>query len=262
MQLQGKNGASDFLIKLIISTFIGINYKIRLVLFYNILPFRRSTIIINYIDHIFLMLTTLQIDIDQIDSKFKDIEERRNAIIKGTRDSIMLCSKAIVSLHSDKKDEALQYIEKSKNLLEQFRELGKDDLQKYLYVAEQEFVEAYCLFSISKNFDIPEMRSLGVWDISYVMGLLDCIGEIKRMIMNKIRAHDISNVNLLFELMDKIYGTIYPLAVYDNLMPGLRKKLDVARTLIENVRVIITEEKRRTVMIEKMEEFEKKITHS
>jgi translin len=91
------------------------------------------------------------------------------------------------------------------------------------------------------------------------MGLLDCIGEIKRMIIDKIRAEGTSNVNALFELMDKIYGTIYPLAVYDNLMPGLRKKLDVSRILIENVRAIITEEQRRTKMIEMLEHFEEKI---
>jgi translin len=60
-------------------------------------------------------------------------------------------------------------------------------------------------------------------------------------------------------LMDKIYGIIYPLAVYDNLMPGLRKKLDVSRILIENVRAIITEEQRRTRMIDIIEQFEKKI---
>jgi translin len=137
--------------------------------------------------------------------------------------------------------------------------LGKDDLQKYLYIAEQEFVEAFCLFSISENSVIPSMKALEVSDVSYVMGLLDCIGEIKRMIIDKIRAEGTSNVNDLFELMDKIYGTIYPLAVYDNLMPGLRKKLDVSRILIENVRAIITEEQRRTKMIEMLEHFEEKI---
>lgn len=208
------------------------------------------------------MLSNVKTDVEEINKKFKDIEERRNAIIKGTRDATILCSKAIVSMHSHKKNESSEYIEKAKKLLRQFKELGKDDLQKYLYIAEQEFVEAYCLFSIAENSIIPSKRSLEVSDTSYVMGLLDCIGEIKRMIIDKIRSEGTSNVNALFELMDKIYGTIYPLAVYDNLMPGLRKKLDVSRILIENVRAIITEEKRRTIMIEKIDEFEKKIMGS
>jgi translin len=94
------------------------------------------------------------------------------------------------------------------------------------------------------------------------MGLLDCIGEIKRMIIDKIRVEGTSNVNSLFELMDKIYDSIYPLAVFDNLMPGLRKKLDVSRILIENVRAIITEEKRRSIMIDKIQEFETKFVAS
>jgi translin len=208
------------------------------------------------------MLSNVQVDVEKINRKFKDIEERRNAIIKGTRDATILCSKAIVSMHAHKKNESIEYIEKAKKLLQQFKELGKDDLQRYLYVAEQEFVEAYCLFSINENSFIPSMKSLQVSDISYVMGLLDCIGEIKRMIIDKIRAEGTSNINALFELMDKIYGIIYPLAVYDNLMPGLRKKLDVSRLLIENVRAIITEEKRRTIMIDKIDEFEKKIIRS
>lgn len=208
------------------------------------------------------MLTNVRTDVEKINKKFKDIEERRNAIIKGTRDATILCSKAIVAMHAHKKNESIENIERAKKLLQQFKEMGKDDLQKYLYIAEQEFVEAYCLFSIIENSVIPGMKSLAVSDISYVMGLLDCIGEIKRMIIDKIRMEGTTNVNTLFELMDKIYGIIYPLAVYDNLMPGLRKKLDVARILIENVRAIITEEKRRTIMIEKIQEFEKKIMTS
>ncbi|HJU78462.1 MAG TPA: RNA-binding protein [Nitrososphaeraceae archaeon] len=209
-----------------------------------------------------MMLSNVQSDLEKINTKFKDIEERRNAIIKGTRDATILCSKSIVSLHSHKKKESMEYIEKAKKLLQQFKELGKDDLQKYLYIAEQEFVEAYCLFSIAEDSVIPSMKSLEVSDISYVMGLLDCIGEIKRMIIDKIRAEGTSNVNTLFELMDEIYGIIYPLAVYDNLMPGLRKKLDVSRILIENVRAIITEEQRRTKMIDIIQQFEKKFSTS
>jgi translin len=205
------------------------------------------------------MLSNVQADVEKINKKFKDIEERRNAIIKGTRDATILCSKAIVSMHAHKKNESIEYIEKAKKLLQQFKEMGKEDLQRYLYVAEQEFVEAYCLFSIGENSVIPSMKSLEVSDISYVMGLLDCIGEIKRMIIDKIRLEGTSDINTLFELMDKIYGIIYPLAVYDNLMPGLRKKLDVSRILIENVRAILTEENRRTILIEKIYEFEKKI---
>ena len=55
--------------------------------------------------------------------------------------------------------------------------------------------------------------------------------------------------------MDDIYGSIYPLAVFDNLVPGLRKKLDVSRHLIEDVRSMMTEEERRRVLMKRIDAF-------
>ena len=40
-----------------------------------------------------------------------------------------------------------------------------------------------------------------------------------------------------------------PFAIYDHLTHGLKKKLDVARTLVENVRAAVTEDVRRSEFI-------------
>jgi translin len=53
----------------------------------------------------------------------------------------------------------------------------------------------------------------------------------------------------LFGVMVELYDAVYPFAVYDNIVAGLRKKLDVARMLIEDVRASVTEERRRTTLI-------------
>jgi translin len=57
--------------------------------------------------------------------------------------------------------------------------------------------------------------------------------------------------------MNDVYGSIYPLAGYDNLVPGLRKKLDVSKHLIEDVRAVITDEAGRKVILNRMDLFEK-----
>ena len=41
--------------------------------------------------------------------------------------------------------------------------------------------------------------------------------------------------------------------MYDNLVPGLRRKLDVAKVLIEDIRAIVTEEKRRQMIMSAMD---------
>ncbi|HEX2013605.1 MAG TPA: RNA-binding protein, partial [Nitrososphaera sp.] len=56
------------------------------------------------------------------------------------------------------------------------------------------------------------------------------------------------------------YGAIYPFAVYDNIVSGLRKKLDVARMLIEDIRAVVTEENRRKTIIDAVDSFEKRIS--
>jgi translin len=49
--------------------------------------------------------------------------------------------------------------------------------------------------------------------------------------------------------MQEIYSAIYPFSIYDNIVNGIRKKLDVCKILIENTRELITEESRRSVLI-------------
>ena len=75
---------------------------------------------------------------------------------------------------------------------------------------------------------------------------------MKRMVFDKIRQGDISEANNIFDTMQKIYELIFPFAEFDKVIPGIRKKTDVARTLIESVRVTITEESRRNEMIKKL----------
>jgi translin len=86
---------------------------------------------------------------------------------------------------------------------------------------------------------------------------LDCIGELKRIIYDKLRKSESGDIENLFRIMNEIFGAIYPLAVYDNLVPGLRKKLDVSRHLIEDVRAMMTEEQRRQVLMKRIDTFEK-----
>ena len=50
---------------------------------------------------------------------------------------------------------------------------------------------------------------------------------------------------------------VYPFSVYDNLIPGLRRKLDVSKMLIEDIRAVITEETRRAIMIDAVDNLQK-----
>jgi translin len=202
----------------------------------------------------------MQGSLEEIDKNLKDVQDRREKLIKGTRDVVMLCSKSIVALHYDQLDDAKSKMDQAKAMLEEFREYSRQDLYRYIAVAEQELVEAYALKSVMDDKPMPSMRDLNVTGESYLTGLLDCVGEIKRLVYDRMRSGRGKDAEKSFATMEEIYNAIYPFAVYDNIVSGLRKKLDVARMLIEDIRATVTEESRRKALIEAVGTFEKNIS--
>jgi translin len=198
----------------------------------------------------------IQGSLEEIDKNLINVQDRREKLIKGTRDVVMLCSKSIVAMHHNQLEDAKSKMDQAKAMLEEFRGYAGHDLYRYIAVAEQELVEAYALRSVMEDKPMPPMIELNVTGESYLTGLLDCVGEIKRLVYDRMRSGRGEDAEKLFATMEEIYNAIYPFAVYDNIVNGLRKKLDVARILIEDIRATVTEESRRKVLIEAIANFE------
>lgn len=206
-----------------------------------------------------MSMNRLQESLRSINEELKETEERREKLLKGTRDIVSLCSKSIVDLHYGRKNEAKEKLTYARIMLVEFRSFSKEDLQKYLLVPEQEFVEASILMSIIENSEVPGMHDLEVSGPAYTLGTLDGIGEIKRMVYDKVRKGMIQDAKNLFNLMEQLYSLVYPFAIYDNLVSGLKRKLDVAKMLIEDIRVLLTEEYRREILLRAIEQLGKRI---
>jgi translin len=214
-------------------------------------------VFIDFFLNVAMSFTNVHSSLDEINGELRNVEERRETLIKNTRDVIILCSKSIVALHNNEMDEARNKITQAMVMLDKFREYAKTDLHKYIAVAEQELVEAYMLKSIVEESSLPSKRELNVLGSSYLTGLLDCIGEVKRMVYDRMRVGKAGDATKLFGIMQDLYSMVYPFSVYDNLIPGLRRKLDVSKMLIEDIRAVITEETRRAIMIDAVDNLQK-----
>jgi translin len=193
-------------------------------------------------------------------SKFlEDAAERREKLIKDSRDVLSSCSKAIVGVHTGDLSGARAFINKAKEGLEALRRVSSGDMDKYVVPAEVEYVEAVALFSLATGKPLPGKDELGAEPGAYVLGLLDAIGEAKRRMFDKVREGQLDEAMRLFEIMETLYVLMKPLAVYDNLVPGLRHKLDVDRSILEDVRSLVTEETRRTKLLKTMSDFANKL---
>ncbi len=146
-------------------------------------------------------------------------------------------------------DNALSKADEAERLLRSHRKKAGSDLVAHLAVAEQELVEARALIAIASRKPVPSAAELGTPDGAYVLGLLDCIGELKRLALDRIRAGDAAESNRVFGIMQELYEAVYPFATLDKVVRDVRRKLDVNRSLIESVRAAVTEEARRAELI-------------
>ena len=169
----------------------------------------------------------------------------REFLIKNTRDVVILCSHSIIATHNGDLRTARQKIKKAEVILKNNQKKAKNNFKKYLVSPEQEFVEAQSFLAIVENKEIPSLKSLKVSEESYILGLLDCIGELKRLVLDNIRNGQLKKANNIFNVMENLYQTLYPFAMYDKIVREARRKLDVNRALVEETRAVITEEIRR-----------------
>ena len=197
----------------------------------------------------------LQDSLNEFSSYLKQVESSREKLIKENREIIALSSKAIILLHSGKTDEATELIDNAFSLLSELKKYVISDLERYLWPAEQEYVEAAILKEIVERKEhFSGHAELQVSLNAYVTGLLDCIGEIKRMIYDNLRKDDFESALSLFTIMQSLYDLIYPFSFYDNLVSGVRKKLDVGKRIIDDVRISITEEYRRKSFLDRFDQ--------
>ncbi|MGD1836006.1 MAG: RNA-binding protein [Nitrososphaeraceae archaeon] len=197
----------------------------------------------------------IKLSLNSINDELIKIENKREKLIKESRKIIILCNQCIVSLHRNKLEESEIKLKDANNLLQSLKENISPDLKKYLYTPEQEIVEATVLNCIVRGIAIPRIDEIGVSSNSYLTGLLDAVGEIKRMIFDQTRIGNSKKAEDLFVTIQDIYNEIYPFAVFDNIVSGLRRKLDVSKILIENSRELITEESRRSNLISYIEKL-------
>ena len=184
-----------------------------------------------------------------ISKNLEKTNSKREFLIKNNRETVILCSQAIISIHKNDLGLAKKKILKAKAELIKLKQKTSGALIRYIITPEQELVEAVSLLAVIEGKEIPSVKSLNVSDESYILGLLDCIGELKRQVIDKIRVGDSKRATQLFDVMENLYLLLYPFASYDKIVKETRRKLDVNRMLVEETRSVLTEEIRRQELI-------------
>jgi len=204
-----------------------------------------------------MTLKNVKQSLNEIAKSLGEVQDAREFLLTNTREIIILCSKSIIAVHKGDITTGKTNLKKASVLLNKYKKKATGELRRYLIIPEQEYVEAACLIAIVEQKEIPSDKKLAVMPESYVLGLLDCVGELKRQVFDKIRVGKIDEATRIFEVMENLYLQLYTFSLYDKVVKEARRKIDVNRILVDDVRSVITEEKRRTELIKILQKLEK-----
>ena len=110
----------------------------------------------------------------------------------------------------------------------------------YTQDALKEFVEANVTCALIKNQPLQGPEELGVEANTYLNGLSEVVGELRRRCLDILRHGYSAEAERLLTLMDDIYAVLVTMDYPDAITNGLRRQTDIARNIIEKTRGDIT----------------------
>jgi len=177
--------------------------------------------------------------VDKIEKSIDDKDKIRERALRTSREIIIGCRKSIQSIHQNSMKPANDNIKKASKSLSELYQIteGHPDLFHAGFVenAAQELVEASCFYNIMKGKDLPDPDKLQTTYSSYLMGLCDLVGELRRASLDSIREGKTKRADKYLDMMENIYDMIIRFDYPSGLIP-IKKKQDMVRGLIERTR--------------------------
>jgi translin len=197
--------------------------------------------------------------LDRIQVELKEKEEVKDELRQDMRRATRLSKQAILFTHQERFDDAKKLLKEATELFAKLEKVSENqpDLvyTGMVDAAYQEYAEAHAFLTLIRQKRFPDPRKLNVPSIPYVLGLGDVIGELRRRSLDLLRKGDVRTAEKCLEIMDHIYVEITAMDDAYLLVPGLRRKCDVARHVIEATRGDITIESRRASLEYSIEEL-------
>jgi translin len=106
--------------------------------------------------------------------------------------------------------------------------------------AEQEYAEARNVYSITTRHEVLTPEDIGVELVNYLAGLGDTSGELRRHILDLIRSGRPLEGEYFLGVIEEIYCLLMLFDYPDALTRGLRRKSDLARSMLERTRGDLT----------------------
>ena len=110
----------------------------------------------------------------------------------------------------------------------------------FVHDAQKEYAEAAITLALITGGELPTPHSLGVRGVSYLHGIAEAIGELRRHVLDSLRAEDLERCEAMLERMDEMQSLLVTVDYPDAMTSNLRRATDVTRGIIERTRGDLT----------------------
>ncbi|HEY7439042.1 MAG TPA: haloacid dehalogenase [Acidimicrobiia bacterium] len=110
----------------------------------------------------------------------------------------------------------------------------------YLHDAKKEYAEARATLAFVRGDPLPQPAEIGVDIPAYLNGLAEAASELRRHILDCLRAGRLARAEELLVVMDEVYALLVTIDYPDALTGGLRRTTDALRAVIERTRGDLT----------------------
>jgi len=194
--------------------------------------------------------------------ELRNREKAIDEVMSRARRARILSKQAIQQVHGGAHEEAGGKLAEAAALV--------DDIMVYLIdrpemlgfdavtAAYEEYAEARIILSLAGDGGFPDPETVGVPITSYMLGLADVPGELRRQTLDALRTDDLGVAESLLETMERIYLSLIAMEEA-SLLKGLRRKTDIARGVIERTRSDVTAEAGRRRLDESVRRLTEKL---
>jgi translin len=177
---------------------------------------------------------------DNIREHLEAKHRAREQALALTREVIRLSANAIRNTHRGEFAKADELIAKARdNLRQTDANLVKHQdiyFAGYVHDSQKEFAEANCTLALIAGRPLPTPEDLGIMPTAWLNGLGETVGELRRYLLDKMRAGAIEECEQALGIMGDIYDVLVTMDYPEGVTGGLRRTADAMRGILERTR--------------------------
>lgn len=175
--------------------------------------------------------------VSKIEEELDEKDQIREVALKSSRAVVRLSGSVLKGMHREEDvGEALEDLRDEASRLSSLL-ADHPDLWSAGYVesAFQEYAEVGIMLSILDKDDVPSPEDLGVESVPFLLALGDCVGELRRFSLDELKRGNVVRANYFLDRMEDFYTALMRFD-YPDAIVAVRRKQDVARSLLEKTR--------------------------